>query len=61
MQMGEEILCDPVVVERIGVREQVVADADGLLRLKKAMVVVLENLARGLATLVGLHRNRCAV
>jgi hypothetical protein len=50
-----------VVVFGVGVGEQVVADADLLLRLQEAAMVLLKNLARGGALLVGGDEDGCPV
>ncbi len=60
-QQQKDVLRDLVVVLGVGVREQVVADADLLLREQEALVIVLEDRARGDAPLVRLDRDRRAV
>jgi hypothetical protein len=50
-----------VMVLRVGVGEQVVADAQPLEQFQEPMVKVFEHLAGVAALLVGDHGDRCAV
>ncbi len=58
IESREDILGNAVVVLRVGVGEQVVGDADPLLGFEEAAVVMLEELARRRAALVGFDGDR---
>jgi len=60
-QDHEDVLGYPVVVVGVGMREQVVADADALLCEQEAVMVVLEDCARRQAQPIRLDRDRSAV
>jgi hypothetical protein len=60
-QQQEKILSDFVVIFGVGVGEQIEADTDFLQGQQKAVVIMLENLPRRDATLVGLYRDRRTV
>ena len=60
-QPQEEILRDTVMIFGVGMSEEVITDADGLLSLEEPLVEMLEELPRGLVLHVRFDRDGSAV